>query len=97
VTTSERVEVWVDGVGMWHWRYVDDRGDEPVVLEGNEAVESEDAAAGNARIAYPGLPTVQITDPGWRPSPVSKRLSRAAAAVLLLARRRHRRRHEDGE
>ncbi len=97
MTGSERVEVWVDGIGLWHWRYADDRGDEPVVLEGNEAEETEDAAASSGRTAYPGVQTVQIADPNWHPSPLGERLSRAAAAALLIALRRPRRRtHEDG-
>lgn len=94
---SQRLEVWVDGVGLWRWRYVDDRGDEPVVLDANEAEESEDTATGNARTAYPGVPAVLVGDPGWHPSPLSRRLSRAAVSALLIARGRPgRRAPEDG-
>ena len=52
--------MWVDGVGLWRWRYVDDRGDEPVVLEGNEAEDSEDAATPRTAPAPPFTPARSV-------------------------------------
>jgi ubiquinol-cytochrome c reductase cytochrome b subunit len=59
-----RVEVWQEDDEAWRWRYLDavEEDGEPLELPANEPEPSQEEAVSAARLAYPGVPVVLLTE-----------------------------------
>jgi hypothetical protein len=87
------VELWQDAGGFWQWRFHDPR--EHVDLHSNRGFASREEALATARVAYPGIPVVDLEAEAHQTASWSKpkrrrlrfwaMLSLGAAALSILA------------